>query len=75
MDKSKQKHFSRVSLIIRGIRARVDEGEGLDDVCSDLTQVFSKGAKGKDLAGTVAYLQDHGWLPKRKRKSKQQLSP
>ena len=50
---AEQKHFSRVSQIIKGIRNRLDAGEELDNVCADLTQIFSKGAKGSDLAGTV----------------------
>ena len=65
---AQQKHFSRVSQIVKGIQRRVNEGEELTDVCRDLTQVFSKGAKGSDLAGTVRYLQEHGWLEVSKRK-------
>jgi hypothetical protein len=76
---AQQKHLSRISMIMKAVERRKDDGEALKDIIADLTQMFSR-RDGTNLKGTVAYCQEQGWVSKRKRtsntsNSNAQLSP
>ena len=72
---AQQKHLSRISMIIKAVERRKDDGEALNNILADLTQMFSK-REGTNLKGTVDYCQEQGWIRKRKclRSSHAQLS-
>ena len=62
-----QKHFSRMGIVMRGIECAVSEGYDFAEVCQELTQQFTHGGT-KSLAGLAAYVQEKGWVERKRRK-------